>query len=80
MTRSIADALSPGTGEASPEFNFQEIEIFPDKKTTLIFQFMYQPEYIGVGNNLIINMDYLKAFGKITQIFPEKVDEHKDQI
>lgn len=37
MTKSIADALSPAAGEGSPEFNYQEIEIYPDKKTTLIF-------------------------------------------
>jgi len=53
----------------------QEIEILPNKKTSVIFQFLYQPEYIGVGNNLIINMDTLKAFGKITQLIPEKIDE-----
>lgn len=53
----------------------QEIEIHPDRKTTLIFQFLYQPEYIGVGNNLVINMDNLKAFGKITQLYSEKIDE-----
>ena len=51
-----------------------EIVIHPDKKTTLIFQFLYNPEYIGVGNNIIINMDNLKAFGKIKQLIPEKID------
>lgn len=55
----------------------QEIEIHPDKTTSLIFQFLYQPEYIGVGNNLVINMDTLKAFGKITQLFPEKIDDSR---
>ena len=33
------------------------------------------PEYLGEGNNLIINMENLKAFGKITQLIPEKIDE-----
>lgn len=33
------------------------------------------PEYIGINNNLIINMDHLKAFGKITQLIPEKIDD-----
>ena len=53
----------------------QEIQILPDKKTTVIFQFLYHPEYIGVGNNLIINMEHCKVFGKITQLIPERIDE-----
>jgi len=47
----------------------------PNKKTSLIFQFLYNPEYIGVGNNIIINMDTFKAFGKITKLIPEKIDD-----
>jgi hypothetical protein len=34
---------------------------------------MYHPEYIGVGNNIIINMENFKAFGKITEVIPERV-------
>lgn len=52
-----------------------EFYIYPDKKTTLIFQFLYNPEYINVGNKIIINTDNFKAFGQITQIIPEKIDE-----
>ena len=31
--------------------------------------------YINVGNKIIINTDNFKAFGQITQIIPEKIDE-----
>ena len=34
---------------------------------------MYHPEYIGVGNNLVINMDNFKVFGKIRSIIPDKI-------
>ena len=73
----LQEALSPLKEEISPpkENNVAEIEILPNQKTTLIFQFMYMPEYLGEGNNLIINMENLKAFGKITQLIPEKIDE-----
>ena len=53
----------------------EEIQILPNKKTTLLFQFLYNPEYIGKGNNLIINMDNCKAFGKITELIPDKIYE-----
>jgi hypothetical protein len=36
---------------------------------------LYNPEYIGVGNKIIINTDHFKAFGVITQLIPEKIDE-----
>ena len=52
----------------------------PNKKTTLLFQFLYNPEYIGVGNNLIINMDNCKAFGKITELIPEKIQETPEAV
>lgn len=54
--------------------NAEEITILPDQKTTLIVQFLYNPEYLGLGNKIIINMEHLKAFGKITQLIPEKID------
>ena len=78
LSSGMADALSPPklTDSQPNEMNSQqEIEIHPNKKTSLIFQFLNKPEYIGLGNNIIINMDYLKAFGKITQIIPDKIDE-----
>lgn len=52
-----------------------EFYIYPDKKTTMIFQFLYNPEYITVGNKIIINTDNFKAFGKITKLIPDKIDE-----
>lgn len=50
-----------------------EFCIYPNKKTTLIFQFLYHPEYLGLGNKIIVNTDNFKAFGIITQITPEKI-------
>lgn len=43
-----------------------ELKIRPHEKTSLIFQFLHKPEYLGLGNKIIINMDNLKAFGTIT--------------
>jgi GTPase len=40
----------------------------PMEKTTVMFRFMYNPEYITVGKYLIINESGLKAFGKITEV------------
>ena len=40
-----------------------------DKKTKLIVEFLFNPEYISVGQNVIINDQILKAYGVITKIF-----------
>ena len=69
--KEIADALGPQVDDAHQ----QEIQILPNKKTTLFFQFLYNPEYIGIGNNLIINMENFKAFGTITQLVTEKIQD-----
>lgn len=85
----ILDSLGPDTAateesraphpkpedEKTAPQDSNEFYIYPDKKTTLIFQFLYNPEYINVGNKIIINTDNFKAFGQITQIIPEKIDE-----
>lgn len=74
------DVVMPSTEptkEADPlhvEVSENEIQIYPNKKTTLIFQFLYHPEYLGVNNKMIINTDHFKAFGVITQLIPEKID------
>jgi hypothetical protein len=36
---------------------------------------LYNPEYIGIGNNLIINMENFKAFGTITQLITDKIQD-----
>ena len=47
-----------------------EITIGPaDKKTKLIVEFLFNPEYISVGQKIIINDNSLKACGVITKIF-----------
>ena len=47
-----------------------EIVIGPaEKKTKLVVEFLFNPEYISVGQNIIINDQNLKAYGIITNIF-----------
>ena len=47
-----------------------EIIIGPaNKKTKLIVEFLFNPEYISVGQKIIINDQSLKACGVITKIF-----------
>ena len=47
-----------------------EIMIGPaDKKTKLVVEFLFNPEYISVGQKIIINDQSLKAYGVITKIF-----------
>ena len=43
--------------------------IEPNKPTSLRLRFKYNPEYITVGQKLIINEELLKAVGKITKIY-----------
>lgn len=47
----------------------EEFVISSTTKTKLILEFMFNPEYITVGSNVIINDQSLKAFGVITKIF-----------
>ena len=47
-----------------------EIVIGPaEKKTKLVVEFLFNPEYISVGQNIIINDQNLKAYGIIMKIF-----------
>ena len=77
----IADALGPKKDGETTKENKEEdkdkfIEISPDSKTTVVFQFLYNPEYVGVGNPIVINMDTFKAFGTITKLYPDKIDQN----
>lgn len=54
---------------SSQEANNEEFVISSTTKTKLILEFMFNPEYITVGSNVIINDQSLKAFGVITKIF-----------
>ena len=40
-----------------------------DKKTKLVVEFLFNPEYISVGQKIIISDQSLKAYGVITKIF-----------
>ena len=47
-----------------------EFEVGPaEKKTKLVVEFLFNPEYISVGQKIIINDQNLKAYGVITKIF-----------
>lgn len=48
---------------------FPKITISPNKKNLLRFRFMYFPEYILVGQKLLINDSSLKAIGWVKEIF-----------
>jgi GTPase len=37
-------------------------------KTKLLFEFMFNPEYVSVGSHIIINDQLIKAYGTITKI------------
>jgi GTPase len=50
--------------------SIDEITIGPfDQKTKLVVEFLFNPEYISVGQKIIINDQSLKACGVITKIF-----------
>ena len=51
------------------------MNIYPDKKTTVMFEFLFRPEYIGVDNKVIINTDQFKAFGVIKQVISDRIDD-----
>ena len=47
-----------------------EIVIGPiEKKTKLVVEFLFNPEFISIGQNVIIHDQSLKAYGVITKIF-----------
>ena len=47
----------------------EEITIGPEKKTKFVVEFLFNPEYISIGQKIIINDQSLKAYGVITNIF-----------
>ena len=53
---------------SSSNSNVEEFVISSNTKTKVMFEFMYYPEYINVGSNVIISDQYIKAFGVITKI------------
>jgi len=51
--------------ESIPEEAFS---IGSKHKTKLLFEFMFNPEYVSVGSHIIINDQLIKAYGTITKI------------
>ncbi len=46
----------------------EEFEVYNDKTTRIIFEFMYQPEFIIEGSHLIIHENNIKLYGYVTKI------------
>jgi GTPase len=63
--------LSDPSDKMKPPSNFTEegFSLCSTLKTKVIFEFMFNPEYITVGSHVIINDQLIKAFGVITKIF-----------
>lgn len=50
-------------------YNFEEsFELNSTTKTKVVFEFMFNPEYLTVGSHVMINDQRVKAFGIITNI------------
>jgi GTPase len=46
-----------------------EIKLEPNQRTKLKMRFLHQPEYLVVGNKILINENNFKAHGKITKVY-----------
>lgn len=63
--RKLEDLLNEKSETTNPD---EEIAIYNDKTTKLIFEFMYSPEYIKQGEHLIIYDNSLKIYGYVTKL------------
>jgi hypothetical protein len=54
---------------------FEEIQISPMKKTKVILQFLYNPEYLLQDSYIIINENNLKAFGRGNELFYDTISK-----
>ena len=54
----------------------EEIELTPSKKVKVMFQFLYNPEYLLKDGNLIINENNLKAFGRIIEPLYDTIEKY----
>ena len=61
----IKDEKSKGNFKESDD----SVIIFFNKRTKIIFEFLYYPEYLTEGTNIIINDNLLKAYGVITKLY-----------
>ena len=51
------------------EDEIDTVVITSNRRTKIIFEFLYYPEYLTEGTNLIINDNLLKAYGVITRLY-----------
>jgi GTPase len=45
------------------------VVVTSQNRTKIVFEFLYHPEYLTEGTNLIINDNLLKAYGVITKLY-----------
>lgn len=63
--KKIEELIEEKTEPSNPE---EELIIYNDQTTKVIFEFMYSPEYIREGEHLIIYENSLKIYGYVTKI------------
>lgn len=65
---------------SNPENKIEETALTPNKKTKVIFQFLYYPEYVTKGIYIIINENNLKAFGRVTHILYDTLNKFDSAV
>ncbi len=61
-----------GAKKYSPAMNYNPDEAFiltSTSKTKVVFEFMFNPEYINIGSHVIISDQLVKAFGIVTKVY-----------
>jgi GTPase len=64
--------LTDDPTELNFNHNFNQSEAFSicsTQKTKVVFEFMFNPEYLTLGSHIIINDQLIKAYGVITKIY-----------
>ena len=70
IDKNLKDNFIKENNNKNENITNNEIVIGPaEKKTKLVVEFLFNPEYISVGQKIIINDQNLKAYGVITKIF-----------
>jgi hypothetical protein len=54
-----------------------DVEITPNNRIKVTFQFLHNPEYLMVDDYIIINEKNLKVFGRVTQLFYDVEKDYK---
>ena len=63
------DSIKENKNDGDIFFSNDEITIGPNTKTRLVVEFLFNPEYISVGQKVVISDQSLFAVGVITKIF-----------